>query len=114
MYNDCIGNVRSARIEKIVYSIPEIAKIVSPIARTYGINRLSVFGSYARGEATPDSDIDFHILDRGSLRGLFQLAGFELALEDALRTTVDVVTTDSLFEDVRNVVEREELIVYEA
>jgi predicted nucleotidyltransferase len=97
-----------------MYSIPEISKIVSPIARSYGINCLSVFGSYARGEATSDSDIDFHILDRGSLRGLFQLSGFELALEEALEIPVDVVTTDSLFEDICNVVEREEMVVYEA
>ncbi|MDR1082937.1 MAG: nucleotidyltransferase domain-containing protein [Coriobacteriales bacterium] len=97
-----------------MHSIPEISRIVSPIARSYGINRLSVFGSYARGEATPESDIDFRILDRGSLRGLFQLSGFELALEDALKISVDVVTTDSLFEDIRKAVEREELVVYEA
>jgi predicted nucleotidyltransferase len=97
-----------------MYSIPEISRIVSPIARSYGINRLSIFGSYARGEATPDSDIDFHILDRGSLRGLFQLSGFELALEEALETPVDVVTTDSLFEDIRRAVKEEEMVVYEA
>jgi predicted nucleotidyltransferase len=48
------------------------------------------------------------------LHGLFQLSGFELALEEALGAPVDVVTTDSLFEDIRNVVEREEMVVYEA
>ena len=97
-----------------MYSIPEISRIVSPIASAYGISRMSVFGSYARGEATSFSDIDFHILDRGSLCGLFQLAGLELALEEALKTPVDVVTTDSLFEDVRIAIENEEMIVYEA
>jgi predicted nucleotidyltransferase len=97
-----------------MYSIPEISKIVSPIARSYGINRLSVFGSYARGDATPDSDIDFLIIDKGSLCGLFQLAGFELALEEALNTPVDVMTSGGLFEDVRNAAEREGMIVYEA
>jgi predicted nucleotidyltransferase len=99
---------------KVVYSIPEISSIVSPIARSYGINRLSVFGSHARGEATPDSDIDFLIIDKGSLCGLFQLAGFQLALEEAFGVPVDVVTTGSLFEDILNAVKKEEKVVYEA
>ena len=97
-----------------IYSIDEISRIVAPIAANFGIRKLSVFGSYARGEATADSDIDFHLIDRGSLRGLFRLSGFELALEEKLNVSVDVVTTNSLFDDVRQRVEREELIVYEA
>ncbi len=97
-----------------MYSVTEISKIVTPIARSYGIGCLSVFGSYARGEATSGSDIDFHILDKGSLCGLFQLAGFQIALEEALNVPVDVVTTGSLFEDVYSTIAKEEKIVYEA
>jgi predicted nucleotidyltransferase len=97
-----------------IYDINEITNIVAPVAREYGIRKLSIFGSYARGEANEKSDIDFHIIDRGTLRGLFQLAGFELALEEKLNLPVDVVTTGSLFEDVRLNVEREEVIVYES
>ena len=96
------------------YSIDEISRIVAPIAASFGIRKLSVFGSYARGEATAASDIDFHLIDRGSLRGLFRLSGFELALEEKFNVSVDVVTTNSLFDDVRQRVEQEELIVYEA
>ncbi|MDR1087946.1 MAG: nucleotidyltransferase domain-containing protein [Coriobacteriales bacterium] len=97
-----------------MYSIEEIRRIVAPISREYGIGKLSLFGSYARGEASPTSDLDFHVIDRGSLRGLFQLTGFELALEDSFQMPVDVVLSGSLFDDVRTNVEREELIVYEA
>ena len=92
----------------------EISKIVAPVASSFGIRKLSVFGSYARGEATEGSDIDFHLIDRGTLRGLFRLAGFELALEEKFKVPVDVVTTDSLFDDVRERIEQEELIIYEA
>ena len=84
-----------------VYSIDEISKIVAPIAASFGIRKLSVFGSYARGEATEDSDLDFHLIDRGTMRGLIRLAGIELALEEKLKVPVDVVTTNSLFDDVR-------------
>jgi predicted nucleotidyltransferase len=97
-----------------IYNINEIKKLVAPVAKEYGIRKLSLFGSYARGEATTDSDLDFHIIDRGTLRGLFRLAGFELALEEQLKIPVDVVTTDSMYEDIRRNVEQEELVVYEA
>jgi len=99
---------------KQIYKIDEISKIVAPIAAEFGVRKMSIFGSYARGEATEYSDLDFHIIDRGTLRGLFKLAGFELALEERFMVPVDVVTTNSLFEDVRQQIEREELIVYEA
>jgi predicted nucleotidyltransferase len=97
-----------------IYDIDEISKIVAPIAASFGIRKLSVFGSYARGEATEDSDLDFHLIDRGTLRGLIRLAGFELALEEKFKIPVDVVTTKSLFDDVRQRIEQEELIVYES
>ena len=74
----------------------------------------TVFGSYVRGEATEGNDIDFHLIDRGTLRGLFRLAGFELALEEKFQVLVDVVTTDSLFDDVLQRIEQEEMIIYEA
>jgi predicted nucleotidyltransferase len=103
--------VRKSR--RPVHSIPEIARIASPIARSYGIGRLSVFGSYARGDATPDSDIDFLIVDKGSLRGLFQLAGFERSLEEGLGTPVDVVTKDGLDDRFLSCIEDDVVAVYE-
>ena len=52
-----------------IYSIDEIKAMVAPIAEQYGVARIFLFGSYARGEAKPDSDLDFRV-DKGSLRGL--------------------------------------------
>jgi predicted nucleotidyltransferase len=95
-----------------MHSIPEISHIVSPIARAYGVSRLSVFGSYARGEATSDSDIDFRIVDDGSLCGLIKLAGFCRELETGLNTPVDVLTNDALDEDFLNRIKDEEVLVY--
>ena len=42
-----------------VYTIDEIKSTIRPIAESYGVERIFLFGSYARGEATPTSDIDF-------------------------------------------------------
>jgi len=99
---------------KQTYNLNEISKIVAPVAADFGIRKLSVFGSYARGDEAENSDIDFHIIDRGTLKGLIKLAAFELALEDLLKKKVDVVTSGSLFDDVKLNIEREEFIVYEA
>ncbi|MDR1013789.1 MAG: nucleotidyltransferase domain-containing protein [Coriobacteriales bacterium] len=95
-----------------MHSIPEISKIVSPVARSYGIDRLSVFGSYARGEATSDSDIDFRIVEDGSLRGLIKLAGFCRELEASLGTPVDVLTNDAVDDGFLRRIKDEEVIVY--
>jgi len=95
-----------------VYTIEEISKIVSPIARSYGVGRLSLFGSYARGEATEGSDIDFRIVEDGSLRGFIRLAGFHRELEESLHTNVDVIPTDALSESFLNEIILEEVIVY--
>jgi predicted nucleotidyltransferase len=81
------------------------------------VGRSEVFalpGSYARGEATEDSDLDFHIIDRGALRGLFRLSGFNIALKEKLKMNVDVVTSGSLSEDFLNRIRDEEVVVYEA
>ena len=76
-----------------IYTIEEIKKIVEPIARECGVKSLSLFGSYARGTAKPDSDIDLRLIDGGEIKGLFKLVGFHRKLEEALGVNVDVLTT---------------------
>lgn len=78
-----------------VYSIQEIKDIVTPIAIQHGVDRVYLFGSYARGEATESSDIDLCI-DADSMKGLFALGGLYADLEDALEKELDLVTTASL------------------
>jgi predicted nucleotidyltransferase len=96
------------------YTIGEIAEIVAPIAEEYGIKKMAVFGSYARGEASKGSDLDFHIIDRGALRGLFQLSGFNIALKEKLKMDVDVLTSGSLSDEFLGRISKEEIVVYEA
>ena len=82
-------------MQKQVYSIDEIRKIVAPIAAQHGVDKIFLFGSYARGNATPSSDVDLCV-DAPRLRGLFALGSFYADLEDALKKSIDVVTIGSL------------------
>jgi len=94
-----------------MYSIAEIQRIVSPIAAKYGVDGMTLFGSYARGDNTPQSDIDLRI-DRGSVRGL-QMAFLLTDLEDALGTEVDLLSTSTLDTSFLASIQKEEKLLYE-
>lgn len=78
-----------------VYSIDEIKNIIAPIARRHGVEKVYLFGSYARGAATDSSDIDLCV-DAPALRGLFALGGLYADFEEALGKSLDLVTTNAL------------------
>ncbi len=93
------------------YTIDEIKSIVEPIARKYGVARVYLFGSYARGDSTGKSDIDLRV-DKGSLKGMFALCGLYTEIEEALQTKVDVLTTGSLDEEFLRSIQKEEVLLY--
>lgn len=78
-----------------IYTIDEIREKVRPIAEKYGIDTVWLFGSYARGEATADSDVDLLVNYKQGL-GL-KFVGFVCDLEDDLGVHVDVLTNDGLY-----------------
>ena len=94
----------------------EIRRKAVPILKPY-INRLAVFGSTVRGEATTKSDIDLLIgLKPSSERpklGLFKLLEIEEDLQKKLGREVDLVTEDSLSPYIRPYVDQEKVIIYE-
>ena len=77
----------------MVYTIEQIRRIAVPIARAYGVKSLSLFGSYARGEATESSDIDM-LVECGAIRSAFQMGGLYADLSEGLGKPLDLVTTD--------------------
>lgn len=93
-------------------SLPEIRKVVSQLSEQYGAERVYLFGSYARGDMTKDSDIDLRI-DKGSIRGL-ELAGLLVDLEDALGVPVDLIPTTSLDPRFLQSIQKDEVLLYEA
>ena len=95
-----------------IYTVEEIKSLVQPVAQHYGVERMALFGSYARGKATTDSDVDLRI-DSGDIRGYFKLAGFQIALENVLDKSVDVLTTGALDDEFLERIKKEEVILYE-
>ena len=94
------------------YTIDEIREIVAALAARYGADRIYLFGSYARGDANKDSDIDLRI-DKGAIRGL-QMGGLAADLEDALGIPVHLVPTGSLDSKFLNSISDDEVLLYEA
>ena len=94
-----------------VYTLNEIRRIASPIASRYGIAALYLFGSYARGEATPASDLDFRV-DRDGVTDLLALGGLYSDLEDGFGKKLDVLTTQMLSPAFLNRIRPEEVLIY--
>ena len=70
------------------------------IAARYGARNVRVFGSVARGDDRPASDLDL-LVDMESDRSLLDLVGLAQDLEALLRRNVDVVTDASLHDSIR-------------
>lgn len=80
-----------------IYSMEEIISIIAPIARKYGTPAVYLFGSYARGTANANSDIDFLVDTAGTtLTNLFALGALYAELEEAFDKAVDLITIGSL------------------
>ena len=91
---------------------PVILTILKPYAR-----RVSVFGSYARGDETPQSDIDLLMaLKPAGQRpplGLFEVIRLEKELEKQLGRCVDLVSEEGISPRIKGSVEKEKVILYE-
>ena len=104
------------------YSIEEIKRRISPIAQKYNLAAVYLFGSYARGEANEESDIDLLVdLSGSSVRGIV-LGVLYHELYEALETDIDLVTVASLNQPVmhsserlfRETIQKERKIIYAA
>jgi uncharacterized protein len=69
--------------------------------KQFGVKSLAIFGSVARDEARPDSDIDI-LVEFGQTVGLFEFVRLKEYLEQLLGCTVDLVTPDALRPQMRD------------
>ena len=76
------------------------------IAAKHGVQRIRVFGSVARGDAGPESDVDF-LVDVGPHHSPFFPGGLVADLEALLGRRVDVVEPEGLYAPLRDIVLKE-------
>jgi predicted nucleotidyltransferase len=106
----------------MIYSLEQIKEIAVPIAIKYNLNALWVFGSYACGEATEESDVDFLMDYTDSIAKTF--IGF-VDLSNEFKQTfnkkIDLISTSSLYSQrmekyfafFMNRVTKERILIYE-
>ena len=97
-------------LDKNRRSIAGIRRQLLPILKRHDVARAALFGSFARGEATKDSDIDILIEFRGQ-KSLLDLVGLKLELEDTTGRKVDVVTARALHPAIRDQVLAEQVTI---
>lgn len=96
--NGYIQNLIMEDINPSVLTIKEIKECIKPIMKKHGIKNVYLFGSYSRGEANRDSDVDIYC-DSGDVDTLFKQVAFNEELEKALGKKVDVITIGSRMHD---------------
>ena len=73
----------------------KLAALLPGLQARYGVRALSIFGSYARGEQTAESDLDV-LVDFEKMPDLYTFGNLALDLEEALELDVDVCTRSML------------------
>lgn len=91
---------------KTIFSLDEIKERLAPIATEYGVNKILLFGSYSRGTANLESDLDFYIEDKGELHSLLELSGMILDLQECFGCEIDLLSgkieDSALFNNILN------------
>jgi predicted nucleotidyltransferase len=82
-----------------------VLQVISRVLNGEGAKKIAIFGSYARGEEKPESDIDV-LVEFRQRKSLLELIRIERELSDALGVKVDLLTEKSispyLIDRVRN------------
>lgn len=93
-------------------NIRSIQEKISPILNEYGVAYAALFGSVARGEDSPLSDVDI-LIRPGKPLGMFSYMALIRTIEDSLGKKVDLVTEQSLNKYVRPYIMPELKTIYE-
>jgi len=96
--------------------LERVRKTVLEILKPYGVKYIALFGSVARGEEMPESDIDILVEFEEPRRrplGFFTWVRLERELSEHLGQEVDLVSTGGLSPYIRPYVEEEMLVLYE-
>ena len=90
--------------------------LIANFLKTQPVLKAWLFGSYARGEQHPDSDVDILVVfDQETDKGvsLLKHIGIALDLEDLLGKKVDLITEGTLLPFVKETADKDKILIYE-
>ncbi len=89
----------------------EIFEKISRILKNQGARKISVFGSYVRGDKGPESDIDI-IVEFSERKSLLELVRIERELSDVLGIKVDLLTEKSISPYLIETIKKEMEVIF--
>jgi len=90
--------------------LKELKKTLIAVLKKHEVKKAALFGSFARGEATDESDIDLLVEFEGR-KSLLDLAGLQLDFQDTVKRQVDVLTYNSLHPLLKDRILREQVML---
>ena len=93
------------------HTIEELKTIVAPVAERYGVDKVYLFGSVARGDFSENSDYDFYIESK-KIRSAIILSEFFLDLRDAVGFEIDLISTKRIHPEFLNTIMKEGVLLY--
>lgn len=97
--NAYIHSLIEKDIDHNILTIEEIKERILPIFKKHNIDEAYLFGSYARGEATDESDIDIYC-NSGDIKTFIDQGFLEEELENALGKEVDIIFMEATLDDL--------------
>lgn len=91
-----------------------MTQIIADYFKTQPVVKAWLFGSFARGEETPDSDVDILVqFDHGRPIGLLRYAGMWREIEELIGRKVDLVEDGTLRPYAAKTAEQDKILIYE-
>lgn len=92
--------------------LQQFAEDATPVFEKYGLRYAGLFGSYARGEATPESDVDILVQKGEKPLSLFDYVHMQDELSSIFKKDVDVVSETALIPYFKEYILRDVLPLY--
>lgn len=104
------------KVTKVLLSKHDIIELISTnlniLKQRFGVNRIGIFGSYARGEERESSDIDILVeFINNSYRTFDNYMDLKFYLEDLLSLRVDLLTINAIKEELKENILKEVIYI---